>query len=306
MQAACPAGAAAQAPACDGADTAVTASSAAAAEASVLCLVNVERTTRDLAAVSADGKLTKAARGHTADMLERQAFAHSTGDDTPAARAKAAGYAFSLLGENIATGQATPRAVMAAWMGSEGHCRNVLDPGMTQLGVGTVAGVVGEPGTDGATWTQLFGRPLDVAAPAGPSAPQEGCPYRTLAVAPVASAESGTTAAKAGGGGAGTPGAAGDRSGAGASSTPRAAAPAHLSTRVRRRGRTVTVRGHVTHGARSSRVLVTLRRGTRTVRRAVALRSGGRFHVRLHVPRGAGALVLQISGAGVSALRRLR
>lgn len=43
---------------------------------------------------------------------------------------------WNYVGENIAWGQKTPDAVMEAWMKSEGHRKNILNPSYTTLGVG--------------------------------------------------------------------------------------------------------------------------------------------------------------------------
>ncbi|GIG23556.1 hypothetical protein Cch01nite_42800 [Cellulomonas chitinilytica] len=47
------------------------------------------------------------------------------------------------LGENLALGYPTAAAVVAGWMGSEGHRANILRPGYTQIGVGCTSGPKG-------------------------------------------------------------------------------------------------------------------------------------------------------------------
>jgi uncharacterized protein YkwD len=59
---------------------------------------------------------------------------------------------FNSVGENIAYGYPTARAVMRAWMNSRGHRRNILRPGYTHVGLGlaqTPSGVL--------YWVQNFG-----------------------------------------------------------------------------------------------------------------------------------------------------
>lgn len=51
------------------------------------------------------------------------------------------------MGENIAKGQKSPRAVVRAWMHSKGHRANILSPRYTDLGVGFHRG----------RWVQTFG-----------------------------------------------------------------------------------------------------------------------------------------------------
>jgi len=47
------------------------------------------------------------------------------------------------LGENLALGYPTATAVLAGWMGSEGHRANILRPGYSQIGVGCTSGPKG-------------------------------------------------------------------------------------------------------------------------------------------------------------------
>jgi uncharacterized protein YkwD len=70
------------------------------------------------------------------------------------ARAEAAGYDWRALGENIAWNSVTPEDVVAGWMRSPGHCKNIMNPSFTEIGVAYVQIA------DGQTWwTQDFGRP---------------------------------------------------------------------------------------------------------------------------------------------------
>ena len=55
---------------------------------------------------------------------------------------------------------------MNAWMTSPGHCRNILNPAFTELGVG-YAQRDGDPSRYFDYWTQVFARPQGQPAPAG-------------------------------------------------------------------------------------------------------------------------------------------
>ncbi len=46
----------------------------------VVCLINAERRTRGLAVLASNGKLARAARHHSADMVARGYFAHTSPD----------------------------------------------------------------------------------------------------------------------------------------------------------------------------------------------------------------------------------
>jgi uncharacterized protein YkwD len=97
--------------------------------------------------------LRTVARAHSKDMAVRAFFAHTNPDGaTPFDRIRAAGYVGSPQGENIAAGQRTPAAVMMSWMGSDGHCANILNPSYRDIGVGYTTG-----GRYGTLWTQVFG-----------------------------------------------------------------------------------------------------------------------------------------------------
>jgi len=82
----------------------------------------------------------------------RSFFDHTNPDgDGPGDRLRAAGVNWGSYGENIALGQNTPPDVMQAWMTSDGHRRNILDPSFTHLGVGVHTSYGGGP-----WWTQEF------------------------------------------------------------------------------------------------------------------------------------------------------
>jgi uncharacterized protein YkwD len=131
------------------------ASGNAALEAEVLSIVNQERAKAGCPAVTADDRLTAAARGHSADMAARGYFSHTTPEGVEfATRITEAGYRWSRAGENIAKGQRTPQAVMTSWMNSAGHKANILNCGFRNLGVGVAADASGA-----LVWTQDFASP---------------------------------------------------------------------------------------------------------------------------------------------------
>ncbi|MFC8125872.1 CAP domain-containing protein [Streptomyces sp. NPDC057302] len=119
----------------------------------VLRLTNAERSAAGLRPLSPDPLLTVAAQGHSADMVARAFYSHTSPDGgEPWDRASAAGSRHRAIGENIACGQRTPAEVVDGWMNSPGHRANILKPSFTHLGVGFAGG-----GSTGTYWTQLFG-----------------------------------------------------------------------------------------------------------------------------------------------------
>jgi uncharacterized protein YkwD len=157
--------------ACAGASTAVADSTTQASRATVVCLINRQRTSRGLPALSADSQLDRSAQGWTNEMVSHHEFTHGANFTE---RISAAGFHWSQAGENIASGFATPTSVVAGWMASAGHCENILSPAFREVGTGVSPGAtVVSPGT----WTQDFGL-LMGQHPAGSGAPAAGCPYR--------------------------------------------------------------------------------------------------------------------------------
>ncbi|WP_329204317.1 sigma-70 family RNA polymerase sigma factor [Streptomyces sp. NBC_00683] len=121
----------------------------------VTALVNAERAKEGCAAVRSNSKLATAASRHSADMVSRDYFSHTSPDGSdPGDRITAAGYRWSTYGENIAKGQSTPASVMDSWMNSPGHRANILNCAFKEIGVGRV------DSSGGPVWTQNFGAAL--------------------------------------------------------------------------------------------------------------------------------------------------
>jgi uncharacterized protein YkwD len=85
--------------------------------------------------------LEDAAMVHAKDMSKRNYFSHTGKDGRSSSdRIMAAGYKFDgfqsyLAGENIAFGQESIAEVMAGWFKSEGHCKNLMNPGFKEVGI---------------------------------------------------------------------------------------------------------------------------------------------------------------------------
>ncbi len=159
--------------ACANATTPVGATSRQATKTAVVCLINKQRTARGLPALRESRLLDRSAQGWTNTMVATDSFTHG---GNFAGRISAVGFAWSSAGENIATGFLTPRAVVNAWMGSTGHCQNILNPTYTNVGTGVVHRAVGVGG-NGSTWTQDFALAAGRRAPSHNFGPADGCPY---------------------------------------------------------------------------------------------------------------------------------
>jgi uncharacterized protein YkwD len=132
-------------------------------ERTTLCLVNLERSQRGLRALRSNGRLAKAADGHSRDMVRRDFFSHDgPGGSTMSSRIKRAGYLNGArsytFAENIAYGTGsygTPISIVRSWMNSAGHRANILNGRFREIGVGVAYGAPSQNG--GATYTTNFG-----------------------------------------------------------------------------------------------------------------------------------------------------
>ncbi len=121
-------------------------------EQKVVELVNIERQKNGLSSLTLDTSISNVARTKSKDMADNNYFAHqsptygSAGD-----MLKQFGIKWSAWGENIASGQRTPEAVVTAWMNSEGHRANILSSNFSKIGVGYAVNSNGTP-----YWTQMF------------------------------------------------------------------------------------------------------------------------------------------------------
>ena len=111
----------------------------------VVSEVNRDRAAQGLGALRMDAELTRAARVRAREIALR--FSHTRPDGSSWRTVSSAAY-----GENIARGQNTADKVMAAWMSSDGHRRNILRASYGSIGVACLK--VGNV----YHWVQLFGR----------------------------------------------------------------------------------------------------------------------------------------------------
>lgn len=101
--------------------------------------------------------LTRAAAAHARDMAAHDLFSHVGSDgSTPGVRATRAGYRWSMVGENIASGARAPRELVAGWLASPHHCANIMTAGFRQMGV---AFAVNRASAEVIDWSEDFGTP---------------------------------------------------------------------------------------------------------------------------------------------------
>jgi uncharacterized protein YkwD len=166
--------AAAQARGCADAHASIRHATRADLQRSVVCVINEQRHARGLPGLRESSRLNRSAQGWTNVMVTHRDFSH--GADF-AARISAVGFNWSNVGENIATGYATPSSVVKAWMASTGHCQNILNPIYRDVGTGVSGNSIAGYSTLAGTWTQDFGLLMGQHAASGNWGPAEGCPY---------------------------------------------------------------------------------------------------------------------------------
>ena len=119
-------------------------------EREVVQLVNQERAKEGLSPLKIDLEISNIARIKSQDMSDKKYFSHNSPTyGSPFDMLKQFGITYKGAGENIAKGQRTAKEVVDAWMNSEGHRKNIMNPNYTHIGVGYVS-------TNTTYWTQLF------------------------------------------------------------------------------------------------------------------------------------------------------
>ncbi|WP_372716487.1 CAP domain-containing protein [Novipirellula sp.] len=127
---------------------------------------NTFRKEHNLDAVTGDENLMKCASDFANFMAKTSKYGHNADGQTPAQRAKAAGYEYCVVRENIAyrtnTGDVTAESLIdifvQGWIESPPHRENMLAEYVTDTGVAVAT-------TDDVTYyaVQLFGRPKSQA-----------------------------------------------------------------------------------------------------------------------------------------------
>ena len=139
-------------------------------EARVLALVNELRMERGVKPLERDRKLDAAAEYFGGYMASAGRLEHGADGSTPAARVKQRGYAYCVVSENIAyeyssrgfTAERLAHSFVDGWRDSPTHRDNILDPEVTQTGLGVARSDKGEYYA-----AQLFARPALAGAKRG-------------------------------------------------------------------------------------------------------------------------------------------
>lgn len=114
----------------------------AAQLASLLLLhINQERARSGEIALRMSPELLKAAQEHACDNANHNRLSH-TGNDGSTFRERILrmGYDYRFAAENVAIGYQSPELVLAAWLASPEHKRNIYERRPTELGIGVARG----------------------------------------------------------------------------------------------------------------------------------------------------------------------
>jgi uncharacterized protein YkwD len=131
-------------------------SSSGSEERALLGLINDYRRKSGAGNLTLQDQLGAAADHHSQDMANKNYFSHTLSNgDSPEKNIERFGYTnWSFVGENIAAGQETAKAVMDAWKSSPEHDKNMRDKNFTEIGIGRA---YNKSSKYGWYWTTTFG-----------------------------------------------------------------------------------------------------------------------------------------------------
>lgn len=112
--------------------------------------INAFRSANGLSALGQSGTLRRVAQARADEMAQTGVLSHTgSGGSTPSTRAKAAGYHFCSIAENIAEGPHGLATVMRLWEESRPHRANMAKPELTDYAIAHKDGY----------WVMMLGRP---------------------------------------------------------------------------------------------------------------------------------------------------
>jgi uncharacterized protein YkwD len=113
-------------------------------EQSLLELINAERRKEDLAPLKPSLLLFQVARAHAVNMAKQRKLEHKLDGKTPYDRIRAAGYKYTVAGENVARGDVSLAEIVQEWMKSKIHRENILASDFSEIGIGMARDGMGE------------------------------------------------------------------------------------------------------------------------------------------------------------------
>lgn len=105
--------------------------------AAAASLLSDYRTARGLPAVTVDEQLNRVAQEQANAMAKADNLSHEVGGRSFTARMKASGYNAAKAVENVGAGYHTLAEAFSGWRDSPSHNKNMLEPGVTRMGIAT-------------------------------------------------------------------------------------------------------------------------------------------------------------------------
>lgn len=125
----------------------------------IIALSNQARKEQGMTLVKSNGALARAAQAKAQDMIAKNYFAHiSPSNVSPWYWYKQAGYKYAYAGENLAIDYVNASDVVAAWLKSPSHRRNLLNTRFQDIGVAVATGKIN--GAESVIVVQMFGAPV--------------------------------------------------------------------------------------------------------------------------------------------------
>ncbi|HOF42649.1 MAG: CAP domain-containing protein [Patescibacteria group bacterium] len=123
-------------------------------------LVNEARASINIIALKENAMLKRAAEEKAQDMIDKNYFAHvSPEEKDPWYWIKQSGYDYRFAGENLAMNFTNAEDEHNAWMESESHRKNILNPNYDEIGVAVKEGVLN--GRKTILVVQMFGKQMN-------------------------------------------------------------------------------------------------------------------------------------------------
>lgn len=122
-------------------------------ELAIVERTNAFRLEQELEPVRRNPALDRAAKSFARYLAKSGKFAHEADGRTPAERVRASGYWYCNIAENLAlnldsrgfTVEKLGRDTVEGWKASPGHRKNMMLPGVTEIGVGIAQAPSGDP-----------------------------------------------------------------------------------------------------------------------------------------------------------------
>lgn len=137
--------------------------------ASAASMISGYRANNGLGPVTVDPALNRIAKAHAVEMARKTKVGHDVGSGNLDVRAKAAGYDYVRISENIAGGYQTLAEAFSGWRDSPDHKKNMLMPQATRIGIA----VAQAPGYKYKVfWSMVVAEPETRPVPVMPGPPE--------------------------------------------------------------------------------------------------------------------------------------